>query len=97
MENHPIHIRRTWSRGKVGSQKTKTSKVPVVMAPLLASYLRAQGSQTIYAADADWIFASHKTKGKSPRVGNMLAMDYLRPAAVKAGVFTITREKRGGE
>ncbi len=69
--------------------------VPVVaMAPLLARYLRAWRSQTVFAADTDSIFASHKTRGRSPRVANMLASDDLRPAAVKAGVLTVTREAR---
>jgi integrase len=27
-----------------------------------------------------------KTRGRTPRVGNMLCVDYLRPAAIKAGV-----------
>ena len=99
--NNRINIRRTWSRGKVGLPKTRKSKAPVAMAPLLARYLRAWRSQTVFAADTDWIFASHKTKGRSPRVGNMLASDYLRPAAVKAGVLTVTTEnlfnKKGEE
>ena len=80
-----INIRRTWIRGKVGLPKTRKSKAPVAMAPLLAHYLCAWRSQSVFAADTDWIFASHKTKGRSPRVGNMLASDYLRPAAVKVG------------
>jgi len=67
---------------------------PVAMAPLPGRYLRAWRSQTVFAADSDWVFASNKTKGKSPRVGNMLAAHYLRPAAVKAGVLTTTSEKR---
>jgi len=93
-ENNQIYIRRTWSRGKVGLPKTKKSKVPVAMAPLLARCFRARRSQTVFAADSDWVFASHKTKGKTPRVGNMLAADYLRPAAVRAGALTVTPEKR---
>jgi hypothetical protein len=28
-ENHPIHIRRAWSRGKVGPPKTKQSEASV--------------------------------------------------------------------
>jgi len=93
-ESNQIHIRRTWSRGRIGFPKTKNSKAPVAMAPLLGRYLRAWRSQTVFAADSDWVFASNKTKGKSPRVGNMLAAHYLRPAAVKAGALTTTSEKQ---
>jgi integrase len=100
-EKNQIHIRRTWSRGKVGLPKSKKSKAPVAMAPLLARYLRAWRAQTVFATDTDWVFASDKAKGKSPRVGNMLAADYLRPAAVRAGALMIAEEKRlneeGGE
>jgi integrase len=32
------------------------------------------------------MFASAKTHGRTPRVGNMLCVDYLRPAAINAGV-----------
>jgi integrase len=99
--NNRLNIRRTWSRGKVGLPKTRKSSASVAVAPLLARYLRTWRSQTVFATDTDWIFASHKTKGRSPRVGNMLASDYLRPAAVKAGVLTVTAEnlfnKKGEE
>lgn len=49
-------------------------------------------SQTVFTADTDWIFAGHKTGGRSPRVGNTPASDYLRPSALRAGVLTVTRE-----
>ncbi len=93
-ENNQIHIRRTWSRGRIGIPKTKKSKAPVAMAPLLGRYLRAWRSETVFAADSDWVFASNKTKGRTPRVGNMLAAHYLRPAALKAGALITTSEKR---
>jgi integrase len=32
--------------------------------------------------------ASFKLVGKNPRTGNMILEDYLRPAAIKAGVIT---------
>lgn len=58
----------------------------LAMAPLLAKYLRAWQMETAYARLTDWVFASDKTRGRTPRVGNMLCMDYLRPAAINAGV-----------
>jgi hypothetical protein len=33
----------------------------------------------------DRVFASAKTHGRTPRVGNMLVADHLSPAAIKAG------------
>jgi integrase len=85
-ENNQIHIRRRWIRGKVAEPKSKKSKAPVPMASLLAKYLHAWHMETPYAKPTDWVFASEKTHGCTPRVGNMLCVDYLRPAALKAGV-----------
>ena len=57
----------------------------------------------VLAGRTHWIFPSSYTKGKTPRVGNMLVRSYLYPAAVKAGVLTTTNikvmrtKKRKGE
>jgi integrase len=59
----------------------------------LHHYLRAWRKETMYGKDTDWIFASSRTKGRTPRVGNMLVRSYLYPAAVKAGVLTTTNIK----
>jgi integrase len=85
-ENNQIHVRRRWIRGEVGEPKSRKSKASVAMAPLLAKYLRAWQIETPYAKATDWVFASEKTHGRTPRVGNMLCVDYLRPAALKTGV-----------
>ncbi len=63
------------------------------MSEVLAAYLLAWRKETMYGKDTDWIFASDRKKGKSPRVGNMLVRSYLYPAAVKAGVLTTTNIK----
>jgi len=52
--------------------------------------------QTPYQQPSDWVFPSFKLKGKQPRVANMLVSDYLRPAAVKAGVISADWEGRFG-
>jgi integrase len=63
------------------------------MTKVIAAYLLAWRKETMYGKDTDWIFASSRTKGKTPRVGNMLVRSYLYPAAVKAGVLTTTNIK----
>lgn len=83
-----IHIARRWIRGDVDEPKTKASKAPVAMSEVLAAYLLAWRRETKFGKDTDWAFASDRSKGKTPRVGNMLVRDYLYPAAVKAGVLT---------
>jgi integrase len=92
-ENNCIHIRRRWIRGNVDVPKTLASKAPVAMTKVIAAYLLAWRKETMYGKDTDWIFASSRTKGKTPRVGNMLVRSYLYPAAVKAGVLTTTNIK----
>jgi integrase len=85
--NECIHVRRTWIDGKTSEKlKTKQSRSAVPMAAELAQFLRDWRKATAYGKPTDWVFASPKTHGRTPRVGNMLAADHLRPAAIKAGV-----------
>jgi integrase len=95
-ENRQIQVRRKWTGGKVGKPKSKASKAPVPMVPLLAGFIRLWQEQTTYAQPTDWIFASTRQKGKQPRVANMLVEDYLRPAAVKVGVLKESEKVRFG-
>ncbi len=92
-KNECIRIERRWIRGDVHKPKTDASKAPVAMSPVLAAYLLAWRKETMYGKDTDWIFASSRTKGTTPRVGNMLVRSFLYPAAVKAGVLTTTNVK----
>jgi integrase len=71
-------------------------KAPVPMVPLLAGFIRQWQKETTYGQATDWVFASIRPKGKSPRVANMLVEDYLRPAAVKAGVLNEGEKVRFG-
>ncbi len=85
--NNRIHVRRKWIGGRVSEElKTKKSRSAVPMAAVLAQFLREWQMTTAYGNPTDWVFASSKTHGRTPRVGSMLAADHLRPAAIKAGV-----------
>jgi integrase len=95
-DNQQIFVRRKFTGGKVGEPKTESSERVVPLGPVLAGFLREWQQQTIYAAPTDWLFASSRLKGKKPRVANMLVEDYLRPAAVKAGVLTEDDQRRFG-
>ncbi len=81
-----IFVRRAWTRGEVGKPKSRASKAPVPLHPVLAAFLREWHGQTPYSKPEDWAFPSERLDGKQPRVANMLVEDHLRPAAVKAGV-----------
>src|SRR6266516_1395874 len=90
-----IHVRRTWTCGQVGLPKSKASKGPVPLHPLLAEFMLRWKQKTPYSRLGDWVFPSFRLEGKQPRVANMLVEDYLRPAAVKAGILSSHRDLRG--
>jgi integrase len=83
-----INIRRGWSKGRETAGKNEGSMTRVAMHPALSQALRAWRRETLYGRDSDWIFASNMTKGKTPRSAGVAGQDYLRPAAVKAGVIS---------
>jgi integrase len=55
----------------------------------LAEVLKAWQAETPHNKPEDYVFASFKLHGKKPRTGNMIVEDYIRPAAIKAGVITV--------
>jgi integrase len=95
-EESLIRVRRTWTWGKVGLPKSTASQAPVPMHPLLATVVEKWMHETPYAESSEWVFPSFKLKGRQPRVANMLVSDYLRPAAVKAGVIAADWDGRFG-
>jgi integrase len=86
-DNGTITVRRTWTCGQVGAPKSKASKAPVPMHPLLAGFMQEWKQQTPYSGPENWVFASFRLKGKKPRAANVLVEDYLRPAAARAGIL----------
>jgi integrase len=82
-----INIRRGWSKGKETPGKNEGSMTQVVMHTALGQALLAWRRESCYSRDADWVFASRRAKGKIPRSASIAAQDYLRPAAVTAGVI----------
>ncbi len=69
--------------------KTKLSRSRVEMPKLLLDVLAAWRNETMYADDEDYIFASKKLNGIQPRSGSQLVEDYIRPAAIRAGVIRV--------
>ncbi len=82
-----INIRRDWVDGELGRPKSRASKAPVEMHETLATLLQAWRQQTPYAGDSDFLFPSFKLHGKQPRLASMIVQDYIRPAAVAAGII----------
>lgn len=89
-----IQIEQAFRLAEITTTKTKSSKADVPMCGLLADYLHYWKSQTPYHRDTDYVFASDKLKGTKPRCGQMVNRDYLKPAAVEAGI--IKQEERFG-
>jgi hypothetical protein len=75
--------------------KSKASKGPVPLHPLLSEFMLRWKERTPYSAPGDWVFPSLRVNGKQPRVANMLVEDHLRPDAVKAGILSSHRDARG--
>ena len=81
-----MYVRRAYVWGRFKEPKSKASKAPVPMHPLLAGFLLAWREKTPYARDNDFVFPSTRLKGKKPLSASILVQKYLRPAAVKAGI-----------
>lgn len=84
--NSCIRVSRAYVYGKFGPPKSKASKKPVPLHPLLAALLEGWRKETPYATQEDFIFPSFRLKGSKPPRANMLVADHLQPAARKAGI-----------
>ena len=88
--DHLIQLRRAYVDRRFGPPKSKASKAPVTMHPVLAAHhLPGARKRSIQATKTR--FSSLRPKGKKPPAANMLVADYLRVAARKAGVVTPPR------
>ena len=82
-----IYVRRAYVWGRFKEPKSKASKAPVPMHPLLAGFLLAWRERTKYAKESDYVFPSVKLRGKKPLSASIMVQKYLRPAAITAGVI----------
>jgi integrase len=55
-----IRIRRTWTCGRVGLPKSKASKGPVPLHPLLSEFVFRWNQKTPYSQPGDWVFSSFR-------------------------------------
>ena len=86
-KNSCIQVTRAYVYGRFGPPKSRASKRPVPLHPLLAASLETWRGQTSHATDEDFIFPSLRLKGKKPPRANMLVANHLQPAARKAGIM----------
>src|SRR5579863_5148187 len=59
------------------------------------SFLRTGGEQRFMPRDGDYVFASFKNKGATPRTAGILIADYLKKAALDLGLIKLG-ERFGG-
>ena len=67
--------------------KTKLSRSRVEVPQLALDVLAEWRTQTMYAGGDDFVFPSIKLSGTQPRSASMLVEDYIRPAAIRAGIL----------
>jgi integrase len=85
-----IRIRRTYVYGELETgAKTRLSKSTVAMHHVLGQLLKEWRTESAYASDDDFVFASRKLMGREPRRGSMVVADHLKPAALRAGVIEV--------
>lgn len=90
-----IRISKRWAKGQDGDTKTEASNGYVPLHPMLADRLRAWQLRSPYPAPDDFLFPSETKKGKSPLYASTFVADYLRPAAIKAGVSIAPGQRFG--
>jgi integrase len=90
------YVRRAYVSGRFKVPKSRASRAPVPMHPLLAGFLLAWREKTLFGKDTDFVFPSVRLKGKKPLSASIMVQKYLRPAAVKAGVIREGQKVRFG-
>jgi integrase len=83
-----VTIRQTYVHSTLqDGAKTKLSRSRVEVPRLAMDVLAAWRKETTYSENDDYVFPSVKLGGKKPRTATMLVQDYIRPAALTAGIL----------
>ncbi len=85
-EAHTLAIHRGVVKKHLGDLKSKASHRLLPLHPYLVLALQHLRSVSTYVGLDDWIFASDRKNGHVPIWPTSLMEDYVRPAAVRAGV-----------
>jgi integrase len=90
-----IRVSKRWAKGAEGETKTNASRGYVPMHPILLHHLEEWHRRSPYAKDADFIFPSLQRDGRVPICASSFVADYLRPAAIAAGVEILPGQRFG--
>jgi integrase len=85
-ERQWIRLQRGMIRKVQSDLKTAASRKGVPLQLDLATLLEGWRKETPYPKDDDWVFASPFTNGERPYWPESAMVDYVRPAAKKAGI-----------
>jgi integrase len=85
-ENNIANITRSIYRNVVGNTKTRASRKPVPLHPILVQELRQWRSESQYQADSDFLFPSIQKNGSQPLQPDMILKRHIRPALEQMGV-----------
>lgn len=85
-EGLTLLVRRAIVDGVVGDVKTRYSKSGMPLDPALAKILFRWRRLSKFNGPEDWVFASWRTNGVLPFRSTAVLSDYIKPAAIKAGL-----------
>jgi site-specific recombinase XerD len=81
-----VAVVRSCVRNRFGPGKSTSSRRPVPLHPLVLEALIEWRRESLYKAEADFVFASLRLKGKKPMGPDNLLKRYIRPAIERAGI-----------
>lgn len=85
-ENNVASITRSIYRNVVGNTKTRASRKPVPLHPILVGELKQWRSESPYNNDSDFLFPSIQKNGLQPLQPDMILKRHIRPALEQMGV-----------
>jgi integrase len=81
-----VNVLRSCVRNRFGNGKSPASRKPVPLHPLVLEALLEWKRESLYRAEADFLFASLRLKGTKPMGPDHLLKRYIRPAVKRAGI-----------
>jgi len=90
-----IRVSKRWAKGADGETKTEASDGHVPLHPVLAEHLKEWHARSPFAKATDFIFPSLREDGRKPLYASSFVADYLRPAAIAAGVAVADGQRFG--
>jgi site-specific recombinase XerD len=81
-----VNVLRSCFRNRFGETKTECSRRPVPLHPLVLAALVEWKEQSLYKAEADFLFPSVRLNGKKPLSPDSLLKRSIRPALQRAGI-----------